>query len=151
MFTQDNYTSRSYELPNKELDIEKILINFQKFAKTQYSQKDEKFLEREWRVLLLAFIQPIISEKGYTFKEVQTSEEARLDIVITYFQHQYVVELKRWYGPAAHERGLQQLGKYLDKQHQQKGYLVIFEATKNKSWKQQQMQFEDKDIFAIWV
>ena len=152
MLTQNNYTSLSYELPNKELDIEKILINFQQFAQTQYSQKDHKFLEREWRVLLLAFIQPIISEKGYTFKEVQTSEEARLDIVITYFQHQYVLELKRWYGPQAHQRGLQQLSNYLDKQHQQKGYLVIFEGNnQQKSWKKERIKFEDKNIFAVWV
>ncbi len=149
--TKNDYANLPYSLPNNELDIEQVLLNFQKFAKEQYSTKQEKFLEKQWRLLLLAFLQPILNGQGYTFKEAEISQEKRLDVVITYFQHKYIIELKIWYGQKAYERGLQQLSDYLDAQHQQKGFLVIFEEKKKKSWKQEYIKFKDKNIFAVWV
>ena len=94
---------------------------------------------------------------GHTFKEVQISEEKRLDVTITYFQHQYIVELKRWYGNAAHERGIEQLNDYLDRQNKKKGYLVIFEYRRGvtgqttKTWRVETIEYGDKEIFAVWV
>ena len=52
--------------------------------KEQYSEKDRKFIEENGRLLFLAFIKPIINGKGFDFKEVQISEEKRLDVVVTY-------------------------------------------------------------------
>jgi hypothetical protein len=42
------------------LDFERILLRFQQFIKEQYSSIDSKFIEREGRLLFLAFIKPII-------------------------------------------------------------------------------------------
>ena len=55
--------------------------------KEQYSSLDADFIEREGRLLFLAFIKPIINGVGFDFKEVQISEEKRLDIVIIYNNH----------------------------------------------------------------
>lgn len=135
----------------KALDIPKILLKFQQFIREQYSDKDQQFLEREWRLIFLAFLQPILNGKGYTFKEVQVSQEKRLDVVVTYQEHRYIIELKRWYGKEYHEQGLAQLVDYLDIHNAQKGYLLIFDQRKEKSWSRETVQIEGKEILAVWV
>jgi PD-(D/E)XK nuclease superfamily len=90
-------------------------------------------------------------EKGKYFKEVQTSEEKRLDIVATYGSNKYIIELKRWYGDEYHQRGLAQLSDYLDIHSVNAGYLVIFEYNKVKSWDKQWIDYKGKRIFAVWV
>ncbi len=138
-----------YRLPNNGLDMVKVLENFQSFMKQQYSDKDRKFLERDGRLIFLAFIKPIINGGGYDFREPQVSEERRLDVVITYFQHQYVAELKVWYGQAAHDEGLLQLADYLDRLGLDTGYLLIFDHNKKKFWKKDWIEVDGKRIF--WV
>ena len=91
------------------------------------------------------------SRKVHDFKEVQISEEKRLDVVITFYQHKYIVELKRWYGPKSHDAGLGQLVDYLDRQHQQNGYLVIFEYRTKKTWRAETIALGGKEIFAVWI
>jgi len=140
-----------FHLPDNQLDVQKILLKFQQFLHEQYSKKDQAFLERQWRLVFLAFVKPIINGKGYDFKEVQVSQERRLDIVITYLQHKYIIELKRWYGEAAHQEGLTQLADYLDLQHQTKGYLVIFDDRKEKQQASKSVVHQGKEIFAVWV
>ncbi len=141
----------SFGRGSDELDMEALLLKFQQYMKEQYSGKDQLFLEREWRLIFLAFLKPIINGKGHDFKEVQVSEEKRLDIVVTYFQHKYVIELKRWYGQKAHLAGLEQLSSYLDGQHLKSGYLLIFEYNTAKTWRQEHIKHRGKDIFAVWV
>ena len=89
--------------------------------------------------------------QSLTFKEVQVSEEKRLDIVTTYLQHKYIIELKRWYVEEAHQRGLNQLADYLEIHSVKEGYLVIFEYNKVKSWRSEWIEHEGKRIFAVWV
>ncbi|MCP4131329.1 MAG: AAA family ATPase [bacterium] len=135
------------------LDFEKVLLKFREFMKKEYSSKDKDFLERNGRLLFLAFIKPIINGYGYDFKEVQISEELRLDVVITYLNQKYVVELKIWRGDVAHQKGLAQLSQYLDKLELNKGFLIIFDSTKfkNKDWKTEKVVVENKEIFIIMV
>jgi hypothetical protein len=134
------------------LDMEKVLLNFQAFMKSRYSEKDRAFLEREGRLVFLAFLRPILNGKGHDFIEAQTSEEKRLDVVVTYNQSLYLVELKVWRGKAAHQRGLAQLAGYLERQGRDEGCLVIFDPrTKEKSWAQEWIEAEGKRVFAVWV
>ncbi|MGB0930549.1 MAG: GxxExxY protein, partial [Chitinophagales bacterium] len=138
-------------LPDNKLDVEKILLKFQEFMKMEYSEQDQPFLEREWRLIFLAFIRPIVNGSGYTFKEPQISQEKRLDVVITFFQHQYLVELKRWEGLKYHKEGVVQLTDYLDRQKLKAGFLVIFEYRTKKTWRKQRVLENGKDIFAVWI
>ncbi|MEM9985569.1 MAG: AAA family ATPase, partial [Bacteroidota bacterium] len=133
------------------LNLERALFGFQQFLREQYSAKDQSFLERQWRLIFLAFFKPILNGKGHDFKEVQISDEKRLDVVATYLQHKYIIELKRWYGPAYHQKGLDQLADYLDRQGVDQGYLVIFEGTKEKSQRQEWIEHGGKRVFAVWV
>lgn len=133
------------------LDFEKILLRFQQFIKEQYSSVDSKFIEREGRLLFLAFIKPIINGIGFDFKEVQVSEEKRLDIVVTYLLNKYVVELKIWRGIEYHKKGLNQLNDYLDIQGLDKGYLVVYNFNKDKEYKEERVHYEGKEIFVVYV
>ena len=151
IFLQNYNVNKGYRLPNSEFNIELVLLKFQAFMRDQYSQKDRDFLEKNGRLVFLAFIKPIINGSGYDFKEVQISEERRLDVVITYFNHKYVAELKIWRGQAAHEEGLNQLSDYLNRQALKVGYLLIFDHANTKTWTSEWIDWQDKKIFVVWV
>jgi PD-(D/E)XK nuclease superfamily len=94
-------------------------------------------------------IKPILN--GHAFKEPQISEEKRLDVVISYYQHKYIIELKVWRGPKAHKAGLEQLADYLERQGLDAGFLLIFDHSAAKDWKTQHVRTKGKRIFAAWV
>ncbi|MEM9886338.1 MAG: AAA-like domain-containing protein [Bacteroidota bacterium] len=150
MSSESAPSNEQFRLPNNALDVEKILHKFQLFLREEYSKKDKNFLERHWRLLFLAFLRPIVNGEGYTFKEVQISAEKRLDVVITYFQHRYVVELKRWYGEKYHQKGIAQLADYLERQHVKKGFLIIF-GQKGKEKASRWISYDNKRIFVLWI
>lgn len=133
------------------LDFEKVLDKFQLFIKEEYSNKDKEFLERNGRLVFLAFIKPIINGKGFDFKEVQTSQEKRLDVVVTYLDKKYIIELKVWRGEKYHQKGLEQLVDYLDKQSVDKGYLFSFNFNQNKEYRSKRINIDDTEIYAVWV
>jgi len=133
------------------LDVKLILQKFQAFMQENYAKPDGKFLEREGRLLFLAFLKPILNGKGFEFKEPTVADERRMDIVITYQDKRYIIELKRWYGEKYHQRGLKQLSDYLDIYSLKTGYLLIYDFNKGKSYKEERIQFQDKEIFAVWV
>lgn len=140
-----------YKNPDKSINMELVLLKFQAFMREQYNKKDRTFLERNGRLVFLAFIKPIINGAGYDFKEPQISEERRLDVAITYYQHKYIAELKIWRGQVAHEEGLVQLADYLDKQNLTEGYLLIFDHSAIKSWHSDKAIVKGKNIFIVWV
>jgi hypothetical protein len=150
-YGRDYNFSEHFKTTDNGLDIEAVLLKFQQFMQSEHHQKDQDFLERNGRLVFLSFLNPILNGKGHTFKEPQISEEKRLDVVVTYFQHKYLIELKRWYGEKAHQAGLAQLSDYLDREHLKTGFLLIFEHKKEKSWRQEWMEIGDKKVFGVWV
>lgn len=148
---EDFGSTQQYVLPDRNLDVNKILLNFQKLMKEQYHERDKAFLERNGRLVFLAFLKPIINGKGHTFIEPQISDEKRLDIVVTFYEHKYIIELKLWYGAKAHDKGLKQLADYLDRQNQEKGWLLIFEHQRKKTWGKKSIKKHGKEMFAVWV
>jgi hypothetical protein len=144
---RDNFLNKA-----NSLDFEKVLLKFQEFMKLQYTENNKDFLEKDGRLVFLAFIKPIINGRGFDFKEVQISEEKRLDIVVTYMNRKYIVELKKWYSEDYHKRGVVQLADYLERQNMRTGYLLVFDfRKKKKEWKQERIRTGDKEIFAVWV
>jgi len=140
-----------YKKDNNRLNMEGILLGFQSFMKKEYSKKDRDFLEKNGRLIFMAFLKPIINGSGYDFKEVQISDEKRLDLVITYLKQKYIAELKLWHGEKAHEKGLLQLADYLDRQAVNEGYLLIFDHAEVKKWDSKWVESNGKKIFAVWV
>jgi hypothetical protein len=149
--TQTTEIPQIYKNADGSLDMEAVLLGFQAFMKKEYSRKDRDFLEKHGRLVFLAFIKPIINGEGYDFKEPQISDEKRLDVVITHRKSKYIAELKLWYGPVAHERGLKQLSDYLDAQSLTEGYLVIFDHSEVKNWNSEMVEAHGKKIFVVWV
>ncbi len=148
----DEYNFKTQFINNDgSLDVEKILKRFQQFMKEQYSSRDKEFIEHHGRLLFLAFIKPIINGTGFDFKEVQISEEKRLDVVITYNSFKYIIEMKIWRGLKYHENGINQLCDYLDINELDKGYLLIFNFNKNKEFKEERMNVNGKDLFQVFV
>ncbi|MGE5342038.1 MAG: AAA family ATPase [Candidatus Omnitrophota bacterium] len=135
------------------LDFKTVLLKFQEFMKKEFSKKDQEFMERNGRLVFLAFIKPIINGQGYDFKEVQVSEEKRLDVIVTFQRQKFVVELKVWRGKEAHMRGIKQLADYLDVLSLKQGYLVIFDFTRKgkKEFKHETISVNEKEIVAVWV
>jgi hypothetical protein len=147
-----NHTiGQDFKLANNALNMEMALMKFQLYMRENHSKHDRDFLEHNGRLVFLAFMRPILNGHGYDFKEVQISEERRLDVTITFYQHKYVAELKIWRGEAAHEKGLNQLANYLDSINLDTGYLVIFDHKEIKSWQSEWIEFKDKKIFVVWV
>jgi hypothetical protein len=63
----------------KHHNVQKALLKVQELMKSEYSKRDCDFLERQGRLVFLAFLKPILNGHGHAFKEPQTSEEKRLD------------------------------------------------------------------------
>jgi len=147
----DAFDFRDSFIDNGQLNLKEVLERFQVFIKEQYSDQDRGFLERNGRLIFLAFLKPIINGKGFDFKEVQISQEKRLDVVITYLEQKFIVELKIWRGEEYHQRGLEQLADYLESQNMDQGYLLSFNFNQNKEYKNQELEVENKRIFAYWV
>jgi hypothetical protein len=148
-----NHVSSSYFQEDGTLNIDKVIGKFQEFMKEQYSTRDKNFLERNGRLLFLAFIKPIINGKGFDFKEAQISEEKRLDVVITVKNTKYIVELKIWRGDSYHKEGIRQLCDYLDRQNQAAGYLIIYDLRRESGrvGRREKIENHGKEIFAAWV
>ena len=151
VFFTEYHVSKGFKLADNRLNMELVLLKFQAFMREHYSKKDRDFLEHNGRLVFLAFIKPIINGAGYDFKEVQISEERRLDVTITYFEHKYIAELKIWRGKAAHEEGLDQLTDYLDRLALSEGFLLIFDHNNVKTWHSEWTVWNDKKIFMAWV
>ncbi len=153
--TETSITFPSYEgtyVKDNILDVRHLLLGFQTFMQENHSGKNKGFLEKQGTLLFLAFTKPVINGKGFDFKEVQVSEERRLDVVLTFLDQKYIIELKIWRGEEAHQNGLNQLSDYLDRQNLKTGYLLIYDFRINeKEYKHQQIKHKDKDIFAVWV
>ena len=149
-FSKYNYRDNFID-KDGHLEMEKILRKFQQFIKENYSNKDESFYEKQGRLLLLAFIKPIINGTGFYYVENQISYEKRLDMVITYNNREYIVEFKIWYGLEYHKKGLIQLEEYLDIKKLTTGYLVVFNFNKNKKCEAKWVEQGDKKIFEVEV
>ena len=140
-----------YLLNTGLLDFKAILLKFQETIKEKYSSSDvlksDEFLENELRLLFLMFLKPIINGFGFTFKEVQTGAEKRIDIIVVFKNEKFVVELKLWKGEKAHEEGLAQLKAYMQAESVEQGYMLIMNKNKSKEFK----EWEEEGIFCVMI
>lgn len=67
-----------------DLDMDGILLGFRDFMKTEYRRSDDAFIEKQGRVLFLAFLKPIINGTGHYVVEPETRDSTRMDIVVFY-------------------------------------------------------------------
>jgi hypothetical protein len=79
--------------------------------------------------------------------------EKRLDVVITFENKKYIIELKIWRGETYHQEGIQRLCDYLDRQNEKLGYLLIYNLRKERAQAGQREKIgsSGKEILAFWV
>ena len=144
-------TQEPYIKNDGRLDIEKLLLKFQEVIKEKYSNSDllksDEFLEKDLRLLFLVFIKPVINGLGFSFKEVEIGAEKRLDIIITFKDEKFIVELKLWYGQKYHDEGKSRLKKYMHAESVHKGYMLIMNKNRNKKFTS---EIED-GIFMVYI
>lgn len=162
LLEQSNIRSMAGELANVDsgqfikdnrLQLENLLLKFQEFVYQEYREQDEKFYEIHGRLIFLAFLKPILSGHGFSFVEAQTRQNKLMDIVITFGNEKFVVELKVWNGKRYLEKGLVQLAEYLESQKLKEGYLVVFNSnkSKNETYTAEWVTISDKRIFEVLV
>ena len=142
------------------LDMVHVLDRFQALMKAEYRQEDEKFIESQGRLLFLCFLKPIINGTGFYYVEPETRTSNRMDIVVTYLEEEFIIELKIWHGEQYRKDGIKQLNGYLESREQKKGYLVSFSFLKNKEYKAGYLSdvtnaevagIEEKEIYEVIV
>ena len=142
------------------LDMVHVLDRFQALMKAEYRQEDEKFIESQGRLLFLCFLKPIINGTGFYYVEPETRTSNRMDIVVTYLEEEFIIELKIWHGEQYRKDGIKQLNGYLESREQKKGYLVSFSFLKHKEYKAGYLSdvtntevagIEEKEIYEVIV
>ena len=147
-----NYESTSqFITKDGDIDMIKILDRFQELMKEEYREETEKFKEKEGRMIFLAFIKPIINGTGFYYIEAETRTNRRFDIVITYNKKEYIIELKKYYDKPREEKGYKQLAEYLEIKNIAKGYIVVFDFTKDKNYTQKWIEVEGRNIYEVVV
>lgn len=130
------------------LNMEFVLQRFHDLMHEEYREEDGKFIERQGRLIFLSFLKPIINGTGFYYVEPQTRDNRRMDLIVTYGQEEFVVELKIWRGDKYEQRGRDQLSEYLATRGKDEGYLVTFDFSKNKEEKEPEwIEWNGKRIF----
>ena len=145
------YEYRTNFIVDDKLDMETVLNKFQEIMHDEYRDKDEKFIEREGRLLFLCFLKPIINGKGFYYIESETRMDNRMDIVVTYGTEQHIIELKIWHGESYEKEALKQLAEYLKSKRENRGYLISFNFNKNKQYTKEWKEQDGKEIYAVVV
>ena len=149
MYTEFVGIDKSQFLNKNGLNMEKCLLKFQEVMYQEYREEDEKFYETNGRLIFLAYLKPILNGRGFSFVEAETRNNKRMDVVITFGNKKYIVELKIWNGKKYEDKGLIQLSKYLEIQGLDTGYMVVFNFNKNKEYQAEWKQVGDKEIFEV--
>ena len=146
-----NSVQSMYLKPDGRLDMKLILTKFQEVIEEKYSNtslmKSSEFLENELRMQFLVFLKPIINNTGFVYKEVQTSAEKRLDVLVLFKEEKFIIELKLWYGEKYHREGILQIKDYMKREHLNEGYMIIMDKRKDKEFR----RTNENGLFTVWM
>ena len=146
-----NLVQSTYLKANGKLDLKKLLLKFQEAIKEKYSKTDllksKEFLEENLRMQFFMFLKPIVNGTGFSFKEVQTSEEKRLDVIVLFKDEKFIIELKMWRGNEYHKQGIEQIKDYMRRESVDKGYMIVMNKNKTKQF----TSSEENGLFTIWL
>ncbi len=136
---------------NGNLDIELLLTKFKDAIEEKYSKSDlmksKEFLENDLRMKFFMFLKPVLNGIGFIYKEVQISEEKRLDAIILFNNEKFIIELKLWKGDKLHKQGIEQIKDYMKREKVDKGYMIIMNKNLSKEYK----TTDEDGIFTAWV
>jgi AAA-like domain len=113
-----------------ELDIDRLLQAFLDFW-LQHGEallKSASYPEIAPHLVLMAFLHRVVNGGGTLDREYAIGRD-RMDLCLRYGNVTLGIEVKVWRSGRANplNKGLEQLGNYLDRLHQSQGWLVIFD------------------------
>ena len=121
-----------YIKTDESLDMPLILEKYSEYLEALYDDKQSNFIEDNARLLFSIFMKSIINGVGFMYREPVISDRRRLDVIITYNQFKYIVELKIWYGEAYYKKAKNQLADYLKKEKLEVGYMIVHDFRKKQ-------------------
>ncbi|MEN8220276.1 MAG: AAA-like domain-containing protein [Pseudomonadota bacterium] len=118
----------------EQLEMDELLSQFRQFVERRGREAFKVTpmpQEATGQYLLMAYLDLLVRQiGGDLFTEID-SGEGRMDLIVVYRGHRYVVETKMWYGQAKFDQGVEQLEAYLETEGASVGYLVVFHARPN--------------------
>jgi hypothetical protein len=108
-------------------NMELCLNRFKEHYSEIYTDKEEKFFERNGKLIFLTYIKPMLNGAGFYHFEPQNNDGGKMDMVVDYLRQQFILEIKLWYGKSKHEDAYQQLAGYLKSKNADCGYLLTFD------------------------
>lgn len=138
---------------NGVLDMEAVIRMFQKTMRKMEGNVEnfERFVESQGRLLIIAFLTPILNGTGHYVIESWAKDRSRMDIQIFYGKQEEIIELKIWHGKKKEQEAYEQLVDYMESRGCGRGYLVNFCFLKKKEYKAEWMEWEGKEIFEVNV
>jgi len=147
-----------WEKPDKSLDLDKMMKEFQKFWRRHSDIWEAKsdYTEAFPHLLLMAFLQRVLNGGGRIEREYAAGR-GRMDLGIEYNGHWHIIEVKliHYYDDPQEirEEGLEQIRWYRDKlDPNAPAFLVIFDrrpGTKEKSWDERISWEQDGDVTVL--
>jgi len=137
----------------EQFDIERFFEKFNAHYQRHYSEKTVDFLEREAAFCFLCFLQPYLNGKGayYLKSKPNLATGKRMDVVISYGEQEFIVELKIWRGKAYQQNAHLQLTDYVKKRGAKAGYLLIFDFRQKKEIKKGWIKVHNVDVLEIQI
>jgi len=132
---------------NMELCLEKFA---QFFNKEIYPTKEKELLEM-YRISFLSFLSPLLNGIGHYHYESQLSDERRMDVIVNYGRHEYIIELKRIFSERDRKEGLDQLLGYMEGRGADVGYYLTFDFRKKSDSKVEWLSIAGKRIFEVSI
>ncbi|HDN25639.1 MAG TPA: hypothetical protein ENG03_00800 [Thioploca sp.] len=114
-----------------ELQMEQLLSQFREFIERRGREAFKVTpmpQEATGQYLLMAYLDLLVRQVGGDLFTEVNSGSGRLDLIVVYHGHRYIIETKIWRGAVEFEKGLEQLEDYLDSESQTVGYYVVFHA-----------------------
>jgi len=111
---------------NGVLKMDIVIERFAELMHREYRRETGSIVEVEGRLFFLCYLHPIINGDGHYYVEVQTRNNTRMDIVVTFGNQVFIVELKVWHGERYESNAYDQLAGYVKSQGQSTGYLISF-------------------------
>jgi AAA-like domain len=114
-----------------QLQMAALLSRFREFVERRGREAfkvTEMPQEVTGQYLLMAYLDLVVRQLGGDLFTEVDSGNGRLDLIVVYRGHRYIIETKIWRGPAEFDSGLAQLADYLTTEGEARGYYVVFHA-----------------------
>jgi hypothetical protein len=148
-------TSWQWQKPDGNIDMDKLLKEFQKFWRRHSDKWEEKsdYTEAFPHLLLMAFLQRVLNGGGKIERDCAAGR-GRMDLGIEYNNQWYIIEIKLVHDhdsiDTVKEEGLEQIRSYMDKfAPETPAWLLIFDrrpATKSKTWDERISWEQENDV-----